>query len=91
VPEAPEVLLLPGFDELLLGYRDRTLSADPRHTPLFASSNGIFAPTVMLHGRAVGTWKLTAGQVVVTPFADAEQPATAPLAEAAAAVERFYA
>lgn len=86
----PEVLLLPAFDELLLGYRDRSLSADTAHTRLLMTVNGIAQPTVMLDGRAVGTWKLAGGRVTVTPFDDVRQPAPGPLADAVASVEEFY-
>lgn len=90
-PEPPEVLLLPAFDELFLGYRDRTLSADAAHVPLLMSSNGIAVPTVVVRGRAVGSWKLVDGEVVVSPFEGASPAPAGPLAEAAAGVQRFYA
>ncbi len=86
----PGVQLLPAFDELLLGYRDRSLSADAAHTRLLMTVNGIAQPTVMLDGRAVGTWKLASGRVAVSPFDDVRQPGPRPLADAVAAVEDFY-
>jgi hypothetical protein len=52
------VFLLPGFDEYLLGYQDRSavLAAEfaPRIVP---GSNGVFLPTVVVDGKVVGTWK----------------------------------
>ncbi|MBZ4488485.1 winged helix DNA-binding domain-containing protein [Microbacterium sp. cx-55] len=89
LPEPPDVLLLPAFDELLLGYRDRSLSADAAHTSLLMSSNGIAVPTVMLRGRAVGSWKLIDGEAVVTPFPGAPHPPASALAQAVAHAERF--
>lgn len=71
--EAAGVLLLPGFDELLLGYGDRRAHLDPafadRITP---GGNGVFRPTVVSDGRVVGTWA-TSGRgarraLVATPF-----------------------
>jgi hypothetical protein len=52
------VLLLPGFDELILGYEDRSAtvpaSAAPRIAP---GSNGMFLPTIVSDGQVVGTWR----------------------------------
>lgn len=52
------VFLLPGFDEYVLGYGDRSavLSAEfaGRIVP---GGNGVFRPTVVSDGRIVGTWK----------------------------------
>jgi len=59
-PEASSVFLLPGFDELILGYADRrpTLAAEfaDRIVP---GGNGVFRPTVVSDGQVVGTWKQT--------------------------------
>jgi hypothetical protein len=54
------VRLLAGFDEMLLGYRDRdaVLPAEvaPYVTP---GNNGIFMPTIAIGGRIAGIWKRT--------------------------------
>lgn len=56
--ECEEVLLLPGFDELVLGYGDRRAVVDPEHAAaLCPGGNGVFRSTVVHRGRAVGTWK----------------------------------
>lgn len=49
--------LLPGFDEYIIGYRDRSAVLDRRHTKKVLSSNGIFHPTLVIDGRARGSWK----------------------------------
>lgn len=55
---APTVRLLPGFDEYLLGYRDRSASLDPAHAQkVQAGSNGIFLGTIVVNGRVAGTWR----------------------------------
>ncbi|MBV9731756.1 MAG: AlkZ family DNA glycosylase, partial [Verrucomicrobia bacterium] len=55
---APMIYLLPGFDELLLGYRDRSASLDPVYRQkVQAGSNGIFLGTIVVNGRVIGTWK----------------------------------
>ena len=55
------VLLLPGFDELILGYADRTATLAAEHADrVVPGGNGVFRPTVVAGGRAVGVWR-TAG------------------------------
>jgi hypothetical protein len=58
-PGADDVLLaLPGFDEYLLGYKDRTLMLDAEHKQaIIPGGNGIFQPTIVRGGRVIGTWK----------------------------------
>ena len=52
--------LLPGFDELVLGVKDRTLFLEPGHLDrIVPGSNGMFLATVVVDGRVVGTWKRT--------------------------------
>lgn len=56
--EARGVLLLPGFDELILGYADRSCTLDRAHETLVVPGrNGVFAPTIVVDGRVVGTWR----------------------------------
>jgi len=67
--------LLPGFDEFLLGYKDRSLVLDHGHAPaIVPGGNGVFRSTMVVGGRVVGTWRRLpgrAGGVVVRlePFA----------------------
>jgi len=77
-PEAADaglqLYLLPGFDEYLLGYRDRAAVLDPEHAPrIVPGGNGVFLPTLVTDGRVAGTWKRTARKAGVTvtaaPFA----------------------
>jgi hypothetical protein len=54
----PRVLVLAGFDEHLLGYRDRSLVLDPaKATHVDPGRNGVFRHTVVLDGKVVGTWR----------------------------------
>ncbi|HSO04349.1 MAG TPA: crosslink repair DNA glycosylase YcaQ family protein, partial [Candidatus Limnocylindrales bacterium] len=49
---------LPGFDELILGYRDRTAQIDADHEKrVVPGGNGVFAPTLVVDGRVVGLWR----------------------------------
>ena len=55
--EADGELLLPGFDEFVLGYRDRShVVDDAGFERIVPGNNGIFRPTVVVRGRVVGTW-----------------------------------
>ena len=64
------VYLLPGFDEYLLGYGDRTAALAPEHSEaIVPGGNGMFKPTIVVDGEVVGTWgrRVTAGEVVIEP------------------------
>ncbi len=50
--------LLPGFDEYLLGYKDRSAVLEPRHSrKIVPGGNGMFLPMLVVNGRVAGTWK----------------------------------
>lgn len=56
--QVDELLLLPGFDEIILGYKDRTATLDPAHEKLVVpGGNGMFKNTVIEGTRARATWK----------------------------------
>ncbi|MFI6784403.1 winged helix DNA-binding domain-containing protein [Micromonospora sp. NPDC050276] len=87
-PRTPvdEILALPGFDEYLLGYRDRALMLDPAHqAAVVPGNNGIFQATVVRAGRVVGVWKRRIGRSAVTVTI---QPLTPLRATARARVEQ---
>ncbi len=68
---APRVYLLPGFDEYLLGYQDRSAALAPEHgAAVVPGSNGMFMPTIVAAGEVVGTWKRTvrAREILVEPL-----------------------
>ncbi len=57
--QARGVVLLPGFDEMILGYADRTATLSLEHEPrVVPGGNGVFAPTIVVDGRVVGTWRM---------------------------------
>lgn len=66
------VFLLPGFDELVLGYADRSVVLPPAYADrVVPGGNGIFQPTVVSDGRIVGTWRYAGRgteEVTATPF-----------------------
>jgi hypothetical protein len=54
----PPLHLLPGFDQYMLGYTDRSAALDPVHSQkIVPGNNGMFMPTIVVRGRIVGTWK----------------------------------
>jgi len=58
--DEPCTLALPGFDELLLGYRDRAPSLRPEWAErVVPGKNGLFLPTIVDCGQVVGTWRRT--------------------------------
>lgn len=89
-PESSQnVHLLPGFDEYLLGYKNRDAVLDPQYAELVCpGKNGIFQPTIVIDGRVVGLWKRTVKKRSVeialapfTRFTDAEVEAITVTAE----------
>lgn len=71
-PSEREVRLLGAFDSLLLGYRKRDLLLDGRHAKQVQAGGGMIAPTILVDGEIVGTWKLHRGPrrstVAISPF-----------------------
>lgn len=56
------VYALPGFDEYLLGYQDRSLVLADEFAPrIVPGNNGVFQATIVAGGRVVGTWRRTQG------------------------------
>jgi hypothetical protein len=57
MPGQRSVLLLPGFDEFLLGYQDRSLVLPPEHaSKIVPGGNGVFRKTIVAGGEVIGTW-----------------------------------
>ena len=86
------VYVLPGFDEYLLGYTDRSVVLDPAHaSSVVPGNNGMFMPTIVAGGRVVGTWRAVAtngnATVKLAPF----RALSARDASAAAAAAKRYA
>jgi hypothetical protein len=83
------LLLLPPFDEYLVGYRDRTAALDlHRANEILPGGNGIFLPILISKGRVVGTWRraIQRDRVIITaapftPFSKSQAKAFAAAAE----------
>ncbi len=66
---------LPGFDEYLLGFKDRSLMADAEQlAAIIPGGNGMFQSTLVRGGRVMAAWKRTIGRkgvtVVVQPLSE---------------------
>lgn len=57
--ETIEPLLLPGFDEFVLGYQDRLFAMTAEeHVHLVPGNNGVFQKSIVIDGLVRGLWKL---------------------------------
>jgi hypothetical protein len=66
VADQPPAHLLPGFDEFMLGYKDRSAALAPRYADrIVPGGNGMFLSTLVLDGQVRGTWRRTSRQTSV--------------------------
>lgn len=84
-------VLLPGFDEYVLAYKDRSLMLELVHShKIVPGNNGMFMPTIVIGGQIVGTWKRTAKtsnvELRLQPFDNLSASQSAAIA---AAAERY--
>lgn len=88
---SPTAYLLPGFDEYLLGYKDRSAVLDPAHaTKVVPGGNGMFKPIITIDGRVVGTWKRTLRKTkVVVNFKPFTSLSPVQMEDVAAAAETY--
>lgn len=89
-----EVVALPGYDEYMLGFKDRSLHGD--HTLLdrvVPGGNGVFRSTIVADGCVVATWTRTLKpgrvRIDVTPFARVSRPLRAAMTRALDDYARF--
>ena len=83
--KAGGVFLLPGFDEYLLGYKDRGEVLAPEYAGrITPGGNGVFKPMIVADGRIAGTWQRGAGDLAPEPFTPLNASQAKALARAAA-------
>jgi hypothetical protein len=85
--ELPGPRLLGAFDPVLLGWSSREEILGSAKT--IVTVNGLFRPFALVRARAVATWRLTAGEVVLEPFAPLARDAAAALRADARDVLRY--
>ena len=83
----PQPRLLGAFEPLLLGWASRDPIVGPHRR--IVTVNGLFRPFALGGGRAVATWNITNGRVVLAPFARLDTQTQAALDTEAADVTRF--
>jgi hypothetical protein len=87
--ELPPPRLLGSFEPVLLGWTSREAILGPHLRKV--TVNGIFRPFALVRGRAVATWRLVAGEVVLEPFGRLSRADAAALEADAADVLRYLA
>jgi hypothetical protein len=84
--------LLPGFDDYLLGYKNRSASLDLKYAHRLGAG-GVLNPSMILDGEVVGTWRRTfrRGEVIVEtrPFSPLNKRQKSSLAPAVDLYKRF--
>ncbi|MEZ0273456.1 MAG: winged helix DNA-binding domain-containing protein, partial [Roseimicrobium sp.] len=88
------VHLLPGFDEFLLGYKDRSAVVPEEHSDkIVPGGNGMFMPTLVCRGQVAGLWKRTlkakTAQISIMPFGKLTPAETKASEKAMAGYRRF--
>jgi hypothetical protein len=85
--ELPPPRLLGSFDAILFGWTSREPFTGSHERDLVAG--GMFLPAMMAGGRAVGSWRMPAGRLVLAPFADLSPADADAFAADFVAVQRF--
>jgi winged helix DNA-binding protein len=92
-PAGPVVRLLPGWDNYLMGWRDRSFLAPRERWEKIGIGGGMLLPSVMRDGVAVGLWRLrrTSGRasVEIRPFQRLDAATRARIDEEIEDVARF--
>ncbi len=65
----PACIFLSGFDQLIMGYRDRSRLMDAENQRDVITNSGIVHPTVLLDGKLQAKWKKDGPRLIITPFA----------------------
>ena len=70
-------LALPGFDEYMLGYKERSMMVDAGHlAAIIPGGNGMFRSTIVRGGRAVAVWTRALTRTGVTASVEPLIPLT---------------
>ena len=68
VGTVPPCLFLTGFDQMIMGYKDRTCILEEKLKREVITATGIVHPTVLLNGRISARWKKDGTRLVVVSF-----------------------
>ena len=75
VEPARGLRLISGYDNYLVGYRERTFIADEHRGEVYIG--GVIRPTVLLDGRVVGRWQLARRNGAIAVAVEAFEPLSA--------------
>ena len=92
LPEAgtpAPVRFLPKWDNVLLGFADRTRVLPEEYRKTVIAKNGDVAQTFLVDGVVAGTWRQEKGKVTLAPFAPLPRPARREAEEEAARLSEF--
>jgi hypothetical protein len=91
-PETPApVRFLPKWDNVLLGFADRTRILPERYRKTVIGTNGDVAQTFLVDGLVAGRWRAEKGRVVTEPFEPLSHSGRREVAEEAERLEAFLA
>ena len=83
------VRFLPKWDNLLLGFADRTRVLPEQYRKTVIGANGDVAQTFLVDGLVAGTWSVVKGRVAFAPFAPLSRSVRTELEEEAGRLEAF--
>ena len=88
-----KAILVPAFDEITIGYADRSAAVDEAVAQNPESGGGIFKPVVMVKGKVVAAWRRTEKKdsvhIELSPLSKMPASAENSLESAGAAYARF--
>jgi hypothetical protein len=89
--DAPDVRMLPAYDNYLVGYRTREASVPALHQARVWPGGGVIRPTVIADGLAIATWTRTSGarSIQVDAFESVPPQIEPGIDEEKASVRRF--
>ena len=85
------VRLLPGFDEYLLGWRDRSFALAPKWARSVNRGGGMIRPVLIVDGRVEATWRTVDQRPQLEPFEPLTPSTRRRVAAESTDVERFLA
>jgi len=86
----PPALLLPAFDEWIIGYTDRAGLFATEHERKIITTNGIFRPVLLSNGLAAGSWRLVEKKGVISVAKDWFHPVSQRVQKAMQTAEKKY-
>lgn len=64
----PEIILLSGFDPLILGYKDKSRFMNESEKSKYVTNTGIIFPGVLVNGLLSARWQYSPKAIIVKPY-----------------------